>query len=195
MTEIPVYVLAGGRSSRFGRDKARVPFHGRPLLQVAVEPFAGRPAPLTVVADVPDKYEDLGLRTLGDREPGRGPLGGLLTALADREAGGAGGWLLLTAGDFVGARPAWIDDLAGARRPGSRAVAFRGSWWEPLFALYHTALRDEAAAMLEAGESALWRLLDRVRAIPVALPADWNEARSLDTARALIDHENSLGKE
>jgi molybdopterin-guanine dinucleotide biosynthesis protein A len=195
MIEIPIYVLAGGRSSRFGRDKARAPLHGRPLLQVAVEPFAGRPGPLTVVADVPDKYKDLGLRTLGDLEPDRGPLGGLLTALADRARGGAEGWLLLTACDFVGTRPAWIDLLAEARRPGARAVAFRGERWEPLFALYHTALREEAAAELEAGRVALWRLLDRVHAISVGLPADWSAARSLDTPRAVAEHEKSWQEE
>jgi molybdopterin-guanine dinucleotide biosynthesis protein A len=183
-TPIPVYLLAGGRSSRFGTDKARARLGAGTLLEAAAAPFSGRP--LTVVADVPDKYQDLGFRTLGDREPGLGPVGGLIRAFADRAEPG---WILLGACDFVGVRPEWVARLAEARTDAARAVAFRGRRWEPMFALYHTALLPAAEAALARGESALWRLLDRADALAVTPPEDWTTACSIDTPEALAAFE------
>lgn len=181
---LPIYFLAGGRSSRFGADKARARLGESTLLEAAARPFSG--APLTVVADLPDKYQDLGFRTVADFEPGRGPLGGLLRALADRASPG---WILLTACDFVGARTAWVERLAAARTQAARAVAFRAAHWEPLFALYHTGLIPEAEAAINRGESALWRLLDAAAATAVRLPDDWHVACSVDTPEALAAYE------
>ena len=80
---MPVYILAGGRSSRFGSDKARALLDGEPLvarLARQIEPVARR---VTVVAEAADTYADLGLRTIADRRPGLGPLAGLEAALLD----------------------------------------------------------------------------------------------------------------
>ena len=74
-------VLAGGQATRFGSDKARAMLDGEPLiarLVKRVQPHASR---ITVVADVAGKYDDLGLTTIADDVPGRGPVGGLLAAL------------------------------------------------------------------------------------------------------------------
>ena len=77
-------VLAGGRSSRFGSDKAAALLDGRSLLDHVVErlrPFVGE----VVVCGrtVPD------LRCLDDRPAaGLGPLGGICAALADARVRG-----------------------------------------------------------------------------------------------------------
>ncbi len=73
------FVLAGGRSTRMGVDKALVPFCGRPLLEHALAllreaglsaTIAGARSALSGFAPVVD-----------DSEPGRGPLTGVCTAL------------------------------------------------------------------------------------------------------------------
>ena len=51
MEKVPVYILAGGRSSRFGHDKAMARLAGVPLLSrvgTLAAPFASR---ITVVAE------------------------------------------------------------------------------------------------------------------------------------------------
>jgi len=79
---LPVYILAGGRSSRFGSDKARATVNNIPLVvrlhkiisaQVSSQVF--------VVANAVDAYSDLGLTTLGDAIPELGPVSGIATAL------------------------------------------------------------------------------------------------------------------
>ena len=56
MTElVPAYILSGGRSSRFGSDKARALAAGKPLILHAADTVAPVAASITVVADRPDK--------------------------------------------------------------------------------------------------------------------------------------------
>jgi molybdopterin-guanine dinucleotide biosynthesis protein A len=156
---LPVYILAGGRASRFGSDKARARYQQQPLLchgAAAVEPWA---ASLTVIADQADKYADLGFSTLVDQTPGAGPMGGLATALADAPPG----YILVGSCDVLGLTPSLLAPLLLAPRQ-ALALAFYTQHWHPLWALYHTALLPQVAARLQRGEGALWRLLEAVGA-------------------------------
>ncbi len=78
------FVLAGGQSSRMGRDKALVEFAGRPLIENALSilrdagltpRIAGSRSTLSQFAPVID-----------DRNPGQGPLSGICSALESTEA-------------------------------------------------------------------------------------------------------------
>lgn len=75
-------VLAGGRSSRMGQDKASLVIGGAPLLQRVVGRL--RVALDEVLVIGPDQLSTLvpGVWVAPDREPGAGPLGGLVTALS-----------------------------------------------------------------------------------------------------------------
>ena len=112
MQKIAIYILAGGQSSRFGRDKARVMVHsGEEISAIALivhvsRRLSKRADRLTVVAETAGKYADLGLATLGDVVVGCGPIGGLQTALQHVRQPG---WLLLVACDMVGVQAQWID--------------------------------------------------------------------------------------
>src|SRR5262249_49462405 len=69
------FVLAGGKSLRFGRDKALLDWHGRTLLQHMVE----------LLASVTDQVRVVGRYPLPDLVAGCGPLSGILTALETSE--------------------------------------------------------------------------------------------------------------
>ena len=76
-------VLAGGRSSRMGRDKAFVELDGRPLAAMVLDALreAGA-APVVAVGGDLANLTALGFdRVVPDRHPGEGPLGGIVTAL------------------------------------------------------------------------------------------------------------------
>ena len=88
MTTLPVSaaVLAGGASRRMGRDKALLPYRGRPLLQaVLLRVEAVFPAPF-VVTNTPERYPFLSCPTVPDRFPGKGPLAGIEAALRHASA-------------------------------------------------------------------------------------------------------------
>lgn len=179
---VHAYILAGGKSSRFGSDKAMAIHQGRPLIQHVAEQLRPTARSITVVADRAGKYEQLNLRTIADVNPGRGPLAGLQAALHDCPAAG---WLALVSCDLASLRVQWLRELMWRCQEGVRAVAFKGQNWEPLLALYHTSLRDEVDRRVADGTLAMQRLLDDVGAVAVPLPADWPEVSQVNTPEDL----------
>src|SRR5712671_6975578 len=89
------YILAGGGSTRFGRDKALVEFDGQPMLARMMKLMRSVTTDLKLVA-TPDKYAKFGTQRVGDSWPGQGPLGGIITALEDAAKSPAdSGWNLI----------------------------------------------------------------------------------------------------
>jgi molybdopterin-guanine dinucleotide biosynthesis protein A len=75
------WVLAGGRSSRMGTDKARAESGGRALALRVADEAAAVCDRVSLVGD-PLLYAELGLPVIADRFPGQGPLSGMEAALA-----------------------------------------------------------------------------------------------------------------
>jgi molybdopterin-guanine dinucleotide biosynthesis protein A len=79
MSDVAAFVLAGGRSSRMGRDKAFLDLQGRTLLERA----------LTIARSISDNVRIVGQRekfvtyapVIEDVYPGQGPLAGIHAAL------------------------------------------------------------------------------------------------------------------
>ncbi len=78
-----VIILAGGESRRLGRDKAWQTVGGIALITRVLDAAAEIPGDIFIVANDPDKYDQLaGRATLKrDEAPNLGPLGGLYTGL------------------------------------------------------------------------------------------------------------------
>jgi molybdopterin-guanine dinucleotide biosynthesis protein A len=83
---MPGVVLAGGRSSRMGRNKALVDIGGQSLLSRVTVRIAPQVAILVLNAD-PDWPESSGLKLIPDTIPDKaGPLAGVLAAMRDTAA-------------------------------------------------------------------------------------------------------------
>jgi molybdenum cofactor guanylyltransferase len=76
------FVVAGGRSTRMGRDKALLQFAGRPLLDLALDKL--RALPLASAPRIAAARPDLSAHAdvIADLHPGCGPLSGVEAALA-----------------------------------------------------------------------------------------------------------------
>lgn len=74
-------ILAGGESSRMGENKALLEVGGVPIVERVVRRVRQVADDLMIVANEPQVYEHLGLPIFRDVLPGKGPLGGLYTAL------------------------------------------------------------------------------------------------------------------
>lgn len=179
-TAWPTYVLAGGRSSRYGSNKARAPWGDGTLLQRAVAPFAG--TSIVVVGRFSGEYEDLGLGTIGDLAPDLGPLGGLVTALDDatRRCPAAPGVLLIPC-DTLDVESASLAPLRSAVLRGASAAAFRHDRWEPFFAVYALRALAPARAALAGTDHSLRRFLDAIGAQAFPPPPGWHDRRRMDT--------------
>jgi molybdenum cofactor guanylyltransferase len=73
------FVLAGGRSSRMGQDKALLMLGGEPLIMRAIRKL-GETCDDVAIAGGADELWSFG-RVIPDGNPGRGPLGGIVAAL------------------------------------------------------------------------------------------------------------------
>lgn len=175
----PAYVLAGGRSRRFGSDKARATLGGQPLLVRICRRLEAMGFGVTVVARKRGQYADLGLTTIADLEPDQGPLGGLRTACMHRGEG----WLLLCSCDMLEIDERWIAALFDRmpRAPDADVIAARDDRWQPFPGLYHARLRADPA-LREA--RSFQRLLERVQTERIDA-GDLPALRQVNTAEEL----------
>ena len=151
---ITLVLQAGGESSRMGKDKAFLSFLGIPLIQRLIDRFQQLNAEILIISNNALPYEDLGLQVFGDVRPGRGALGGLLTALSVANTPLIG----LVAVDMPFANPQLIrymaDNMQGSDLDGIIPSTTNGL--EPLHAVYR---RESCLPFVEnAIDQDLWRM-------------------------------------
>lgn len=83
--EVEAFVLAGGKSSRMGRDKGLVLLHGEPMISYVLRAFGKTGIPVNIIAHDID-YEKFGIPVFSDLVEEKGPIGGLLTAFENTKA-------------------------------------------------------------------------------------------------------------
>lgn len=81
MAKITGIVLAGGRASRMGRDKAFLVFDDKPLIEIMIDKLSSFFNDLIIVANNPLLYKKYNIRIEPDILKERGPLGGIYTGL------------------------------------------------------------------------------------------------------------------
>ncbi|MBS0379863.1 MAG: NTP transferase domain-containing protein [Proteobacteria bacterium] len=149
----PLYglVLAGGRSSRMGADKAALAYQGRSQLERTMELIAPHVARAFVSVRRGQASDPLRARyaQIEDRQEELGPLAGILAA---QETHPQAAWLVLAC-DLPRLDAATLAHLVAARDPAQPATAYRSSHDglpEPLCAIYepasHAALAQFAAS-------------------------------------------------
>lgn len=154
MTDTAGFVLAGGRSSRMGREKALLEFEGTTLLERALGVL--REATLeAAIVGAREKFERFA-PVIEDVYPGRGPLGGIHAALTASQAE----WNFMLAVDLPFVTAELLRFLLGrARESGCQATVPRiGNGYQPLCAIYRKGFGERAGRALEAGENKIDRL-------------------------------------
>lgn len=147
--DVSAFVLAGGKSTRMGRDKALLLLDGQTLVERAVALARVVSNRVWIVGDV-KKYSNFGV-VIEDLYADRGPLGGIHAALS----GTASQWNLMLAVDVPFLSP---DFLKWMVEVGSKAAAVvtvprTGGGLQPLSAVYHKRFASTAKAALEAGRN------------------------------------------
>lgn len=189
--ECGVFVLAGGRSSRMGRDKAFLEWHGQTLLQRALE-LARSVAEDVRIVGLREKFANFA-PVVEDIYAGRGPLGGIHAALTTSSSE----LNLVIAIDTPLLAPEFLRYLIEQAESAGTVVTaprVRGKT-QPLCAVYRREFAAIAAAALEAGNnkieplfaSVTQRIIDEPELAKLAFdpemfdnlntPEEWQRAR------------------
>jgi molybdenum cofactor guanylyltransferase len=199
------YVLAGGGSTRFGRDKALAEVGGVPMLKRMIELLRPVAKQRKIVA-VPSKYDGFGAGIVEDRWPGEGPLGGIITALEDAGTGTAGyEWNLIVSCDMPFLTREWLSFLCERATTSTAQVVVPHSAHgpEPLCACYRTDASGALRAAFESGVRKVTQALQHV-STEVLDEADWkrfdsagrlfwnmNTAADYEEARRMLEAERA----
>jgi molybdopterin-guanine dinucleotide biosynthesis protein A len=162
-------VLAGGKSSRMGRDKALIELDGITLLDQTIEHLRPHCREILVIGD-PAKYDPLHATVVPDDKPGLGPLGGVVTALNHARYVR----ILVLACDLPNINDRLLY-LLKAELIGDRdaVVPDHGGMLEPLSAAYHLRAIEAFSIQLDKGDLKMSTALDAVRT--AYLPIDPGE--------------------
>ncbi len=132
--------MAGGTSSRFGRDKALVELGGRPMYARIGALFKSVVLWKTRLVGNVLKYDGLGMVCIPDLWPGEGPLGGIVTALRHTSATDEADYNLIVSCDMPFLTKEWIGFLLERAFDSEAQVVLPRSTHglEPLCAVWRT---------------------------------------------------------
>jgi molybdopterin-guanine dinucleotide biosynthesis protein A len=203
--EISGHVLAGGGSTRFGRDKALVEIGGQPMLARMIQLMQSVPMEVKVVA-ADRKYSAFAAGIVMDRWPGEGPLGGIITALEDSAKSSARPeWNVILSCDMPFLTREWLAFLVERAVNSNTQVVLAHSTHgpEPLCACWRTDAAETLRAAFESGvrkvthgvallrsevlDEAAWKRFDSAGRLfwNMNTAADYEEVRRvLETERA-----------
>jgi molybdopterin-guanine dinucleotide biosynthesis protein A len=177
-------ILAGGKSSRMGTNKALVEVAGEKLIDRTLGLLKGVFSDTILVTNTPADFFDRDARIVTDVIPEKGPLGGIFTGLffAGTEH------IFVTACDLPFLSPSFIRCMA--RQAGNFDVVIprTPSGLEPLHAIYSKKCRPEIERRLLRNECKVTGFLNKVRVLEI----DEGAIRSFDPGGTMFMNINTL---
>ncbi len=153
-------ILAGGKSSRFGSNKAFADVNGRQLIKRVIEIMGSVFEELILIANDPGEYSSLGISMYEDIIKGLGPLGGIYTGLesmADRSG-------FFVACDMPFLNECLIRYIAEMNGSGYDAVIPKIGWkMEPLHSLYSKTCIPAIRGLIDSGECMINKFYQAIR--------------------------------
>ena len=148
MTEIIAAVLVGGKSRRYGRNKALEIFQGERLIDRQIRKVRPLFSEVLVITNEPADYLHLEVTLLRDVISGLGPLGGIYTGLLFAQ----GKSVFVTACDMPFLQPAVVKHMVQLSGNNDVVVPQKREGLEPLHAIYSARCLPHIKRMLERGK-------------------------------------------
>lgn len=194
-------ILAGGKSSRIGEDKAFLEFEGKRLVEWVITSLKEVGEEIIIVANEPEKFNSLGLKVVKDVLPGIGPLVGLYSGLLSSHLE----YNFVCGTDMPFLSPSLIKYMLGQGQGCDVVLPRIGSRVEPLCAVYKRSCLSSIAEVIKEGEKlSLRSFFDRVKiryikedeVIPFGLPKklffNINTREDMEMARGLLEEKLCL---
>ncbi len=165
-------ILAGGKSSRFGSNKALAVVQGKPMISHAIETLEALFTEHLLVTNSPEEYVFTGWHTTLDIYPGAGPLAGIHAALtrvkSDR--------IFVVGCDMPFLNSKLIRFICKQYPNADVVIPETENGMEPLHALYHKECLVPIAVDLQAGQRRLQHFLAKIKTAMIP----WQEIADLD---------------
>jgi molybdopterin-guanine dinucleotide biosynthesis protein A len=185
LAEASAAILAGGRSSRMGRDKSLLPVGARPLISRIHEQLVGRFDDILIGSNDPDRHAFVGARIVPDVVPGTGPLMGIASVVAaaryDR--------VFVTACDIPVVDLDTVGQMLVLAEDADCVVPVSAAGHEPLFAVYRRSALPAMREVLAAGRRRISAIFPLVRThdYPLAHAAWYRNLNTPEEMTAFLD--------
>ncbi len=150
---LPLYILTGGASRRFGCDKASYLIEGIPWARHVASRLAIN-GDSTLVGKLSGP-PITGIRIIADAGVGKGPLSGVLAALVDRRERLGPGLLVIASCDLVRPDAAWLGPLIACHEHATTidVAAYQAAGrWQPFPCVAHSRWGNPLRRLLVEGE-------------------------------------------
>lgn len=183
LNDVTGVILAGGRSSRFGTNKALATFRGISLIDRVLNVMAPLFQDLLIVTNSPEEYSRLNVPLVADVEPYQGPLGGIFSAL--RRA--TNDRVFVVACDMPLLDACTIREIIRSAGDAAAAIPVHDGIREYLLALYSRHLMPEMCRALGLGRLSLKEFCFQTRGIEwIPIDGDsWTDVNSREDLAAL----------
>ncbi len=151
-------LLAGGKSSRMGRDKAFLEIESQPLWRRQVATLTSM-APEQLMISGPPRPEWKAFEVVSDEQANAGPLAGFATALRNCRRP----HLLVLAVDLPCMTSEYLQSLLRLCAKDRGVVPWRDDRFEPLAAVYPKACLTLGETALRSGDYSMQNLVRRAR--------------------------------
>ena len=152
-------ILAGGESTRMGKNKAFIEINGKRIIDRTVSLFREIFDDVLLVTNTPLDYIELKVKIVTDLVPGKGSLGGIYTGLFFSSSPKA---------FFVGCDMPFLDRrviqyFLSLAQTADIVVQRTKDYWQPLHAIYSRTLLKPIERLLQQGELSIIKAYQGMR--------------------------------
>ncbi|WMX16773.1 molybdenum cofactor guanylyltransferase [Aureispira sp. CCB-E] len=166
--KITTVILAGGKSRRMGEDKAFLDFNGQTFLEHILENAKGLTAETMIIGD-PQKYSTFGVEVYSDVVMGKGPVGGIYTAMTIVPTP----YLLVLSCDVPLLRRELLAYLIQNSMVNKMNLLTLEDVWQPLTAIYCKEQLPIFENALNANQLRLRTVLSSLQLNKIQCPKNW----------------------
>ena len=151
-------ILAGGKSTRMGFDKALMKIRGKPIVEIIIQQLRAVFEDIIVVTNKSEEFTGLDVIVTEDILKGSGPLGGIHAGLMLSKSK----YAFLAACDMPVISPDYAKYMmeTAAKYLPHAVISEKGDWIEPFHALYNKDLAYDIKTNVQSGK---YKIFDVIR--------------------------------
>ncbi|MGB3404950.1 MAG: molybdenum cofactor guanylyltransferase [Microcoleaceae cyanobacterium] len=172
INQLSVLILAGGKSSRMGQDKALIEINHQPLIQRVCNVAIKVSPAVYILTPWQDRYQAIvpaECQFISESQPNQGPLVALSEGISVLNTE----WTLLLGCDLPCLDSTilqqWIHQLAQLPLSTLAMIPYRDSRWEPLCGFYRRQCQDNLQSFIQQGGRSFQQWLPQIEVCPIQL--------------------------